>query len=160
MVSEFAYGPRTCSENNKCPPIICGVHYLYFAIFLFVVSLFTILGISLFTDPIPDKHVSAALGCSGVSRQSQCPSKQYLASAAFAQKWLNPCIRSESGRAGARHRGRTRYRQVTQKGPALETKLNRKPFGSPLPIQYSLRMRNLAFKLQIFLRVLSSLTLV
>ncbi|XP_036132600.1 sodium/glucose cotransporter 1-like [Molossus molossus] len=57
MVSEFAYGPRTCSENNKCPPIICGVHHLYFAILLFAVSLFTILGISLFTDPIPDKHL-------------------------------------------------------------------------------------------------------
>lgn len=41
--------------------IICDMHYLSFAIFLFVVSLFTVLGISLFTDPIPDKHVSAAM---------------------------------------------------------------------------------------------------
>lgn len=41
--------------------IICSIQYLYFAIFLFIVSLFTILGISLFTDPILDKHVSAAI---------------------------------------------------------------------------------------------------
>lgn len=60
MVLVFAYGPQTCSVNSKCPPIICSVHYLYFAVLLFLVSLFTILGISLFTDPIPDKHVSAA----------------------------------------------------------------------------------------------------
>lgn len=60
MVSEFAYGRQTCSSDSKCPPIICGVHYLYFAIFLFIVSLLTILGISLLTDPIPDKHVSPA----------------------------------------------------------------------------------------------------
>ncbi|XP_054568394.1 sodium/glucose cotransporter 1-like isoform X2 [Eptesicus fuscus] len=57
MVSEFAYGRQTCSANSKCPPIICGVHYLYFAIFLFIVSLLTIMGISLLTDPIPDKHL-------------------------------------------------------------------------------------------------------
>ncbi|XP_070255380.1 sodium/glucose cotransporter 1-like [Myotis yumanensis] len=57
MVSEFAYGRQTCSADNKCPPIICGVHYLYFAIILFVISLLTILGISLLTDPIPDKHL-------------------------------------------------------------------------------------------------------
>ena len=62
MVSEFAYGPWTCSVNRKCPRIICGVHYLYFAMILFAISLVTVLGISMFTVPIPDKHVSAAVG--------------------------------------------------------------------------------------------------
>uniref|UniRef100_A0A8C8XZ20 Sodium/glucose cotransporter 2 n=1 Tax=Panthera leo TaxID=9689 RepID=A0A8C8XZ20_PANLE len=57
MLSEFAYGPWSCGANSKCPLIICGMHYLYFAVILFIVSLFTILGISLFTDPIPDKHL-------------------------------------------------------------------------------------------------------
>ncbi|XP_066111117.1 sodium/glucose cotransporter 1-like [Saccopteryx bilineata] len=57
MVSEFAYGPDSCSERNKCPLIICGVHYLYFATLLFVISFFSILGISLLTEPIPDKHL-------------------------------------------------------------------------------------------------------
>lgn len=37
------------------------MHYLYFAVLLFITSPFTILGISLFTGPILDKHVSAAL---------------------------------------------------------------------------------------------------
>lgn len=62
MVSEFVQGPQTCSSNSsRCPPIICRVHYLYFAVLLFLVSLFTMLGVSLFTDPIPDVHVSAAV---------------------------------------------------------------------------------------------------
>lgn len=61
MAFVLAYGPQTCSVKSKCPPIVCGMHYLYFAILLFLVSLFTILGISFFTDPIPDKHVSAAV---------------------------------------------------------------------------------------------------
>lgn len=60
MVTEFSYGRQTCSSTNKCPPVICGVHYLYFAILLFIISLFTIMGISLLTDPIPDKHVGPA----------------------------------------------------------------------------------------------------
>ncbi|ELK15625.1 Sodium/glucose cotransporter 1 [Pteropus alecto] len=58
MVSEFVYCPQPCSGNNEGPMIICSIQYLYFAIFLFIVSLFTILGISLFTDPILDKHVN------------------------------------------------------------------------------------------------------
>ncbi|XP_039704275.1 sodium/glucose cotransporter 1-like [Pteropus medius] len=57
MVSEFVYCPQPCSGNNEGPMIICSIQYLYFAIFLFIVSLFTILGISLFTDPILDKHL-------------------------------------------------------------------------------------------------------
>lgn len=61
MVSEFSYGTWSCLANDKCPLIICSVHYLYFAIILFTISLFAVLGISLFTDRIPDKHVSAAL---------------------------------------------------------------------------------------------------
>ena len=74
MVSEFAQGPQTCSASRTCSPIICSVHYLYFAVLLFVISLLTMLAISLFTDPIPDKHVSAAVRPSGgVSSQSHVP---------------------------------------------------------------------------------------
>ncbi|XP_019565915.2 sodium/glucose cotransporter 1 isoform X3 [Rhinolophus sinicus] len=57
MVSMTVYGPQSCSANNKCPPIICDVPFLYFAIFLFIVSLLTMLGISVLTDPIPDEHL-------------------------------------------------------------------------------------------------------
>lgn len=76
MLSEFAYGPWSCGANSKCPLIICGMHYLYFAVILFIVSLFTILGISLFTDPVPDKHVSAVVRFSGINPQSQSPREQ------------------------------------------------------------------------------------
>ncbi|XP_072809112.1 sodium/glucose cotransporter 1-like isoform X1 [Vicugna pacos] len=57
MVSEFSYGTWSCLANDKCPLIICSMHYLYFAIILFTISLFTVLGISLLTDRIPDKHL-------------------------------------------------------------------------------------------------------
>ncbi|XP_075390003.1 sodium/glucose cotransporter 1 isoform X2 [Tenrec ecaudatus] len=57
MIAEFAYGTGSCMEPSNCPTIICGVHYLYFAIILFVISLITIIVISLFTKPIPDVHL-------------------------------------------------------------------------------------------------------
>ncbi|XP_034458463.1 sodium/glucose cotransporter 1 [Hippoglossus hippoglossus] len=57
MIAEFAYGTGSCANPTNCPTIICGVHYLYFSIILFVVSCIIILGISLMTKPIADKHL-------------------------------------------------------------------------------------------------------
>ncbi|XP_029300331.1 sodium/glucose cotransporter 1 [Cottoperca gobio] len=57
MITEFAYGTGSCVNPSNCPTIICGVHYLYFSIILFVVSCVIILGISLVTKPIEDKHL-------------------------------------------------------------------------------------------------------
>ncbi|XP_010787531.1 sodium/glucose cotransporter 1 [Notothenia coriiceps] len=57
MIAEFAFGTGSCVEPSKCPTIICGVHYLYFSIILFVVSCILIVGISLVTKPIEDKHL-------------------------------------------------------------------------------------------------------
>ncbi|XP_061656708.1 sodium/glucose cotransporter 1 [Syngnathoides biaculeatus] len=57
MIAEFAYGTGSCVEPSNCPTIICGVHYLYFAIILFVISCIVILGVSLVTKPIDDKHL-------------------------------------------------------------------------------------------------------
>ncbi|KAK9532657.1 hypothetical protein VZT92_010031 [Zoarces viviparus] len=57
MISEFAFGTGSCNNPSNCPTIICGVHYLYFAIILFVVSCVIILGVSLMTKPIDDKHL-------------------------------------------------------------------------------------------------------
>ncbi|XP_068609043.1 sodium/glucose cotransporter 1-like [Brachionichthys hirsutus] len=57
MIAEFAYGTGSCVNPSNCPTIICGVHYLYFAIILFVVSCIIILGVSLMTKPIADKHL-------------------------------------------------------------------------------------------------------
>ncbi|XP_056288438.1 sodium/glucose cotransporter 1 [Pseudoliparis swirei] len=57
MIAEFAFGTGSCINPSNCPTIICGVHYLYFSIILFVVSCVIILGVSLMTKPIDDKHL-------------------------------------------------------------------------------------------------------
>lgn len=57
MITEFAYGTGSCVNPSNCPTIICGVHYLYFSIILFVTSCIIILGVSLMTKPIPDKNL-------------------------------------------------------------------------------------------------------
>ncbi|XP_042522209.1 solute carrier family 5 member 4 [Dipodomys spectabilis] len=57
MIAEFSYGTGTCLAASNCPKIICGVHYLYFAILIFSVSVLVILGVSLLTRPIPDIHL-------------------------------------------------------------------------------------------------------
>ncbi|XP_059906276.1 sodium/glucose cotransporter 1 [Gadus macrocephalus] len=57
MIAEFAFGTGTCAQPSDCPEIICGVHYLYFSIILFIISCILIVGISLATKPIDDKHL-------------------------------------------------------------------------------------------------------
>uniref|UniRef100_A0A452FF57 Solute carrier family 5 member 4 n=1 Tax=Capra hircus TaxID=9925 RepID=A0A452FF57_CAPHI len=57
MIAEFVYGTGSCLAASNCPRVICGVHYLYFALILFFVSILIILGISLLTKPIPDVHL-------------------------------------------------------------------------------------------------------
>ncbi|KAM6297789.1 sodium/glucose cotransporter 1 isoform 2-T2 [Aegotheles albertisi] len=57
MISEFAYGTGNCVTPSNCPFIICGIHYLYFAMILFGVSAIVILAVSFMTKPIPDVHL-------------------------------------------------------------------------------------------------------
>uniref|UniRef100_A0A8C0G8A9 Sodium/glucose cotransporter 1 n=1 Tax=Chelonoidis abingdonii TaxID=106734 RepID=A0A8C0G8A9_CHEAB len=57
MITEFAYGTGSCANPSNCPEIICGIHYLYFAIILFGICAIIILGVSLITKPIPDVHL-------------------------------------------------------------------------------------------------------
>ncbi|XP_075574214.1 sodium/glucose cotransporter 1 isoform X3 [Pelecanus crispus] len=57
MIAEFAYGTGSCVTPSKCPFIICGIHYLYFAMILFGVSTIVILSVSFMTKPIPDVHL-------------------------------------------------------------------------------------------------------
>uniref|UniRef100_A0A3Q2Q387 Sodium/glucose cotransporter 1 n=1 Tax=Fundulus heteroclitus TaxID=8078 RepID=A0A3Q2Q387_FUNHE len=57
MITEFIYGTGSCVEPSDCPTIICGVHYLYFGMILFVISCIIIVGVSLITKPIDDKHL-------------------------------------------------------------------------------------------------------
>ncbi|XP_062994602.1 sodium/glucose cotransporter 2 isoform X1 [Elgaria multicarinata webbii] len=57
MIPEFAYGTGSCLFPGACPRLICGVHYLYFAIILFSATAVIVMGVSLCTSPIPDKHL-------------------------------------------------------------------------------------------------------
>lgn len=61
LLAEFFYGPSTCEGGRMCPTLICGLHYLYFGFFLFLVTLLITLAISLATKPISDVHVSVAV---------------------------------------------------------------------------------------------------
>ncbi|MGH0184217.1 UNVERIFIED_CONTAM: hypothetical protein FKN15_014349 [Acipenser sinensis] len=71
MITEFAFGTGSCVTPSQCPKIICGVHYLYFALILFGISCIIILGVSLMTTPIEDKHVSNRAACRGPTPQLQ-----------------------------------------------------------------------------------------
>ncbi|CAH2295409.1 sodium glucose cotransporter 1 [Pelobates cultripes] len=57
MIAIFSYGSGSCAKPSNCPKIICGVHYLYFAIILFVCTSIIVVGVSLITKPIPDKNL-------------------------------------------------------------------------------------------------------
>ncbi|XP_074776985.1 sodium/glucose cotransporter 1 isoform X3 [Athene noctua] len=57
MIAEFAYGTGNCVNPSNCPFIICGIHYLYFAMILFGVTAIVILAVSFMTKPIPDVHL-------------------------------------------------------------------------------------------------------
>ncbi|XP_067911478.1 sodium/glucose cotransporter 1 [Heterodontus francisci] len=57
MISEFVYGTGSCVKPSNCPVIICGIHYLYFAIILFVATSLMVLIVSFMTKPIDDVHL-------------------------------------------------------------------------------------------------------
>ncbi|XP_040272367.1 sodium/glucose cotransporter 1 isoform X2 [Bufo bufo] len=57
MIAEFAYGTGSCVKPSNCPKIICGVHYLYFAMILFTATTIIVLAVSFMTKPIPDIHL-------------------------------------------------------------------------------------------------------
>uniref|UniRef100_A0A3B4G0P4 Sodium/glucose cotransporter 2 n=1 Tax=Pundamilia nyererei TaxID=303518 RepID=A0A3B4G0P4_9CICH len=46
MITEFIYGTGSCAIPSNCPTIICGVHYLYFGLILFVISVVKLLGMN------------------------------------------------------------------------------------------------------------------
>ncbi|XP_066534137.1 sodium/glucose cotransporter 2 isoform X2 [Hoplias malabaricus] len=57
MAPEFYFGSGTCLDASKCPSLICGVHYLYFAILLFFCTGILVLLVSYNTPPIPNKNL-------------------------------------------------------------------------------------------------------
>ncbi|XP_030632275.1 sodium/glucose cotransporter 2 isoform X2 [Chanos chanos] len=57
MAAEFVFGTGSCLFPTDCPGIVCGVHYLYFAIILFLCTGILVLVISYCTPSIDDKHL-------------------------------------------------------------------------------------------------------
>ncbi|XP_053116752.1 sodium/glucose cotransporter 2 isoform X5 [Hemicordylus capensis] len=57
MIPEFIYGTGSCLFPSSCPRLICGIHYLYFAIILFLATAAIMMAVSLCTSPISDKYL-------------------------------------------------------------------------------------------------------
>ncbi|ELW49658.1 Sodium/glucose cotransporter 1 [Tupaia chinensis] len=57
MAADLAYGSLSCTKRSRCLTFICELHYLYFSVLLFVVTLLIMVGVSLATDPISDEYL-------------------------------------------------------------------------------------------------------
>uniref|UniRef100_A0AAR2KIM3 Sodium/glucose cotransporter 2 n=1 Tax=Pygocentrus nattereri TaxID=42514 RepID=A0AAR2KIM3_PYGNA len=57
MGPEFYFGTGSCLFPSKCPKLICGVHYLYFAVLLFFCTGILVLLVSYSTPAIDDMHL-------------------------------------------------------------------------------------------------------
>lgn len=63
MILDFTHLEPRCGEEDTRPSIIAKVHYMYFALILFWLTVFTIVVISYFTEPRPEGNVSRTLEC-------------------------------------------------------------------------------------------------
>jgi sodium/glucose cotransporter 2 len=68
LIPEFSFGSGSCVRPSACPAFLCRVHYLYFAIVLFMCSGLLTLIVSLCTAPIPQKHVSVVFWADWVTK--------------------------------------------------------------------------------------------
>ncbi|KAJ7990197.1 hypothetical protein DPEC_G00297820 [Dallia pectoralis] len=57
MVPEFWFGSGSCLFPSNCPTLVCGVHYLYYAMILFACTSVLTLFVSYCTPAIEDKHL-------------------------------------------------------------------------------------------------------
>ncbi|KAM4742170.1 sodium/glucose cotransporter 2 [Anableps anableps] len=57
MLPEFWFGTGSCIFPSQCPFLVCGIHYLHFAIILFSCTSVLVLLVSFCTEPIEDKHL-------------------------------------------------------------------------------------------------------
>ncbi|KAM6959098.1 sodium/glucose cotransporter 2 [Aplochiton taeniatus] len=57
MIPEFWFGSGSCLFPSDCPLLVCGVHYLYFAVVLFCCTSVLVLLVSYCTPPIDDEHL-------------------------------------------------------------------------------------------------------
>lgn len=61
MILDFTHLEPRCGEEDTRPGIIAKVHYMYFALILFWITVITIVVISYFTKPRPEGNVSRTL---------------------------------------------------------------------------------------------------
>lgn len=66
MLPEFWFGTGSCTFPSQCPFLLCGIHYLHFAIILFFCTSVLVLIVSLCSEPIQEKHVSIPHVCMNV----------------------------------------------------------------------------------------------
>ncbi|KAF0030703.1 hypothetical protein F2P81_017434 [Scophthalmus maximus] len=57
MLPEFWFGTGSCIFPSDCPFVVCGIHYLHFAIILFFCTSALVLLVSYCTEPIEDQHL-------------------------------------------------------------------------------------------------------
>ncbi|KAM4628155.1 sodium/glucose cotransporter 2 isoform 3-T3 [Polymixia lowei] len=57
MIPEFWFGTGSCLFPSDCPRLVCGVHYLYFAVLLFFCTSVLVLLVSYSSKPIEDQHL-------------------------------------------------------------------------------------------------------
>ncbi|XP_077963585.1 sodium/glucose cotransporter 2 isoform X2 [Gasterosteus aculeatus] len=57
MLPEFWFGSGSCVFPSTCPFLLCGIHYLHFAIILFFCTSVLVLVVSCCSRPIEDKHL-------------------------------------------------------------------------------------------------------
>ncbi|XP_019950678.1 sodium/glucose cotransporter 2-like isoform X1 [Paralichthys olivaceus] len=57
MLPEFWFGTGSCIFPSHCPFLVCGIHYLHFAILLFFCTFTLVLLVSYCTEPIEDQHL-------------------------------------------------------------------------------------------------------
>ena len=63
MILDFTHLEPRCGEEDTRPSIIAKVHYMYFALILFWITVITIVVISLFTEQQKDGNVSQIHSC-------------------------------------------------------------------------------------------------
>uniref|UniRef100_A0A3P8PJJ9 Sodium/glucose cotransporter 2 n=1 Tax=Astatotilapia calliptera TaxID=8154 RepID=A0A3P8PJJ9_ASTCA len=57
MLLEFWFGTGSCIFPSSCPYLVCGIHYLHFAIILFFCTSALVLLVSCCSEPIDDQHL-------------------------------------------------------------------------------------------------------
>ncbi|KAG7277047.1 hypothetical protein CRUP_025457 [Coryphaenoides rupestris] len=57
MIPEFWFGTGSCLFPSACPSLVCGFHYLHFAVLLFLCTSVLVLLVSYCTEPLDDQHL-------------------------------------------------------------------------------------------------------